>query len=111
MMNAEDVIMAYEDVARMSAEMLAAARTSRWDDLVLLEKHCANRVAALRDNEETIRLPADLRSRKLHMLQQILADDREIRDLTEPWMRQLSQIMSSITERNLSAAYGAVQAV
>lgn len=110
MMNAEEVIVAYEDVARITAEMLAAARSARWDELVCLEKHCANRVEALRNHEEPVRLPADMRNRKLRMLQQILADDREIRDITEPWMRHLSQVMSSINERSLTAAYGTVQA-
>ncbi len=110
MMNAEDVIVAYEDVARITAEMLAAARSSRWDELISLEQHCANRVRTLAQGESPVRLSGELRNRKIAMLRQILADDREIRDLTEPWMRQVSQVMSSITERRLSATYGGVQA-
>ncbi len=110
MMNAEDVIVAYEDVARIMTEMLTAARSARWEDLVSLEKHCANRVRTLSEQETPVRLPSALRNRKIAMLQQILADDREIRDLTEPWMRQLSLMMSAVTERRLSATYGGVQA-
>ena len=36
------------------------------------------------------------------------ADDRKIRDLTMPWMAQLSAMMSNAgTERRLANAYGA----
>ena len=45
---------------------------------------------------------------KEKQLKKILADDKEIRDITEPWMAQLSDLMkNSSTNRKLSNTYGA----
>ncbi len=107
MMNAEEAIVAYEDVAQITSQMLSAARDGLWDDLVVLEKRCASRVKTIAVNEAPAPLSRDLRERKLAVLRRILADDREIRDLTEPWMKQLDQLLHSTrTERKLSASYG-----
>lgn len=41
------------------------------------------------------------------LIKQILEDDRKIRDLTMPWMAQLSKLINSTgTERRLANAYG-----
>lgn len=110
MMNADEVIEVYADVVQITNKMLLAARNARWDDLVNLEQHCAQRIHELSYGEAPIQLPADLRNRKVDMLRKILADDREIRNLTEPWIKQVAQVMSSLTERNLNVAYGGIQA-
>lgn len=48
------------------------------------------------------------RQRKVALIKQILEDDRKIRDLTMPWMAQLSKLINSTgTERRLANAYGA----
>jgi flagellar protein FliT len=110
MMNAEDAILIYEDVANITTQMLQAARNARWDDLVHLEQYCANRVHSLATSEAPIKYPANLRNRKLSLLRDILADDREIRNLTEPWMQQLDKLLQATrTERKLSNAYGGQQ--
>lgn len=107
MMNPEDAILIYEDVADITTQMLHAARQAQWDDLVHLEQHCANRVHSLMEHEAPIKYPANMRSRKLSLLRSILADDREIRDLTEPWMQQLSKLLQNTrTEQKLSSTYG-----
>ncbi len=55
-------------------------------------------------------LTGESRVRKVQIIKKILADDREIRNLTEPWMAQLSRLINSTgTERKLSQAYGASQ--
>lgn len=53
-------------------------------------------------------LPEPLRQHKVELIQKILADDKEIRNLVEPWMQQLSALINSTgAERKLSRAYGA----
>lgn len=106
-MNGEEIIAAYESVAHISGQMLNAARTGAWDDLVSLETRCACHVKALEKDEIPIKLTGELRNRKIAVIKTILANDREIRVITEPWMQQLSNLMkSNITERKLSLTYG-----
>jgi flagellar protein FliT len=90
--SSEDVIGVYENVSRLTRQMLAAARSSDWDTLHRLERDCASQVSLLSDAQPPS-LSGDLRARKVRLLQSILADDREIRTITEPWMEQLSLLM------------------
>ncbi|MFD2272944.1 flagellar protein FliT [Undibacterium arcticum] len=56
------------------------------------------------------RCPARSGKKKVRIIRKILADDREIRIITEPWMAELSSLMNSAgTERKLSRVYGANQ--
>lgn len=106
-MNSEEVISLYESVARITKQMLAAARKGDWDQLAALESDCADHVHTLEASEAPVVLTAEMRNRKVAVIKQILSDDREIRHITEPWMAQLSSLInSSSTERKLSMTYG-----
>jgi len=108
MMNGDDVISMYESVCELTGEMLAAAQSGNWDALVELETRCASHVQVLRDGEGVARLSGERRSRKVAIIQTILAHDRAIRDLTSPWMARLGAMMQSTgAERRLANAYGA----
>jgi len=90
--SSEEVIDVYENVSQLTRQMLAAARSRDWDTLHRLERDCASQVSVLRDGQPHP-LSGELRARKVRLLQSILADDREIRTITEPWMDQLSLLM------------------
>lgn len=106
-MNSQEIISVYENVADLTGQMLDAARTGDWEQLSLLESRCSSQVETLRKSEKPAALPVPLRDRKVAIIKKILADDHEIRTITEPWMRQLSAMMTSTgTERKLSQAYG-----
>ena len=108
MMNNEQVLSLYEAMTDITGQMLAAARVRDWEYLAELESHCANHVEQLKKGETTAELPPPLRARKVKMLHQILAHDREIRDLTMPWMAELSNLINSTSaEARLAHAYGA----
>jgi len=108
MTNAE-VLTAYSAMAALTQKMVAAASTGDWDGLETLETQVAAHVATLRGNEEAVTLDAAERQQKLGLIKQMLDDDRQIRDLTMPWMAQLSKLINNTgTERRLAAAYGAV---
>jgi flagellar protein FliT len=111
MMTGEEVISLYETVADITDQMLTAARKGDWDLLASLESRCTNQVKILKLEDNPVTPVAGaLRERKIRIIQKILADDREIRNITESWMAQLSILMnSSSTERKLSKAYGARQ--
>ena len=107
-MNSEQIISIYEAVSDITGQMLEAAKTRDWENLAQLESHCASHVQTLKSSEPAAPLTGESRARKIRIIHQIMAHDREIRSLTEPWMAELSALMNSAgTERKLSRAYGA----
>ncbi|RJG15591.1 flagellar protein FliT [Massilia cavernae] len=109
MMTSQEVLSTYESMVELTEQMVAAASSSDWDRLVVLETRCAGHVEALRQNEAKVELNGDSRLRKVQCIKKLLDDDRKIRDLTMPWMTQLSALINNTgTQRRLAAAYGAV---
>ena len=109
MMNSDQVISLYETVSELTGKMLQAAETRDWENLAELESHCASKIQILKDGEAVAPLSGPIRLRKVAIIRQILAHDRQIRDLTAPWMAELSALINNTgTERRLSSAYGAV---
>lgn len=105
-MNSHEMISVYEAVAATMEEMLAAARNADWDQLALLETRCASHIATLKKDSEPAPLTSALREQKVEIIKKILADDREIRSITEPWMKRLSLMINSTgMERKLVQAY------
>jgi flagellar protein FliT len=91
-MNSTETLSMYEHIAGLTGQMAAAARNNDWDGLSRLEGKVAvhaERVSA----EGVTALSGAPRLRKIDLLKQILANDREVRCVTEPWMGQLSNIM------------------
>jgi flagellar protein FliT len=104
-----EVLTAYTAMAALTHQMVGAAAAADWDGLEELEQQVAGQVAQLRAGEEAVILDAAERQQKLGLIKQMLDDDRRIRDLTMPWMAQLSKLINNTgTERRLAAAYGAV---
>lgn len=107
-MNSEQVISIYETVCDITGNMLAAAQSRDWEKLVELESRCASHVATLKAGEAVVPLNGPTRARKVEIINKILSHDRQIRDLTSPWMAELSALINSAgTSRKLTAAYGA----
>ena len=111
MMNSEEVISLYETVSDITGKMLAAAQSRDGENLVALESDCASKIQVLKEGEPPAALSGPSRSRKIEIIHQIMAHDREIRNLTSPWMAQLANMINSTgAERRLSNAYGASHA-
>lgn len=109
-MDSQQILSTYEAVSALTGQMLDAAKVRDWHNLVRLESDCASHVRRLQDGEAAAPLSGESRARKVAIIHQILAHDRAIRDLTEPWMAQLSALMHNAgTERKLAAAYGVQQ--
>jgi flagellar protein FliT len=85
----------YEAIARASQSMLDAARGSDWNEVERLEQRCRTLIEAL--NEASLRAPLrpNDNRRRMELLQRILADDAQIRDCTDPWLKQLERLISS----------------
>ncbi len=109
-MNSEEVIAVYEAISNITGQMLNSARNGDWDQLAILESHCTRYVATLKHDEPPAAMTRDIREQKIRIIKKILADDREIRSLTQPWMEQLSALINTnLTQRKLVQAYGANQ--
>ncbi|MYM38412.1 flagellar protein FliT [Duganella qianjiadongensis] len=109
MMNHHDVLAVYAAMADLTEQMVMAAQRSDWDQLVLLEHACAAHVQTLREHDQGTPMRGAERERKIELIRQMLNADRQIRDLTMPWMAQLSKLLSaSGTERRVLNAYGSV---
>jgi flagellar protein FliT len=99
------IIEDYQRISSITEQMRAAAAAGEWDELVALEKRCAQEVAAIKPRDV---VPSDeeARKQKAALIKKILADDKAIRERTETWMQQLSGIMQSTrTEQKLQQSY------
>jgi flagellar protein FliT len=91
----------YEAIERASADMLAAARAGNWDEVVKLEgacvllisqlKHAAQEATGAADAEAQALAAAKAKSR---IMQRILVNDAEIRQLAEPWLQDLDDTLA-----------------
>jgi len=86
----------YEAIADASGGMLAAARRSDWNGLVAAERDCAASIDLLKSVQECAP-PLDPagRRRKVAILRKVLANDAEIRTLTQPWLARLQDMLSA----------------
>ena len=99
----------YEAIERASADMLAAARAGNWDDVVKLEGACVLLISQLKhqaqrpeDDAPTGRSLAgapevEAARVKSRIMQRILVNDAEIRQLAEPWLEDLDDTLAGRT--------------
>ena len=99
----------YEAIERASADMLAAARAGNWDEVVKLEGACVLLISQLRHQAQAgedaaadsaaaaAAVPATTREAakaKSRIMQRILVNDAEIRQLAEPWLQDLDDTLA-----------------
>ena len=90
----------YEAIERASAEMLTAARQGNWDEVVKLEGACVLLISQLKNAaQEPPAVQAAAQSKgaahaKSRIMQRILINDAEIRQLAEPWLQDLDDTLS-----------------
>lgn len=88
----------YEAIEHASQDMLNAARAGDWDTVVKLEGACAVLIAQLKHASEEHPLGPDEVALKSRIMQRILLNDAEIRNLAEPWINDLSRMMGGATD-------------
>src|SRR3954463_11174642 len=84
----------YEAIEKASQDMLEAARKGNWDHVVKLEGACAVLIAQLKNTAAETPLPPDEAQLKSRLMQRILINDAEIRQLAEPWLEDLDDILA-----------------
>ena len=84
----------YEAIEKASSDMLEAARTGNWDHVVKLEGACALLISQLKHAAAKQALGAEEAQLKSRIMQRILVNDAEIRQLAEPWLEDLDNLMA-----------------
>ena len=84
----------YEAIEQASVEMLAAARAGNWDQVVKLEGACVLLISQLKHAATKQPLPAEEAQLKSRIMQRILVNDAEIRQLAEPWLEDLDNLLA-----------------
>ncbi len=104
----QQIVERYRRMADASGRMLSAARVDDWDEVCKVEKECAELVSELARMGDLAPVDPTLRSQKLELMKRVLADDAEIRLLSQPWLRKLDTMMRGpATIDRLNRTYGA----
>ena len=108
-MGMQDTMTYYETMCRLTGIMADAARDNDWGLLGSLEQEVAvlrNHLQAEDASGITVDLDESQRFSKRELILRMLADDREIRRHTEPWMAGVRALLAgSAAERNVRKAY------
>lgn len=89
-----DLLKYYEAIERASADMLNAAKSGNWDEVVKLEGACVLLISQLKHAARNASLDADAAKTKSRIMQRILLNDAEIRHLAEPWLQDLDDTLA-----------------
>ena len=84
----------YEAIEQASRDMLRAAREGNWDHVVKLEGACAMLISQLRHAASKRTLGPEETRLKSRIMQRILVNDAEIRQLAEPWLDDLDHLIA-----------------
>ena len=93
MMTSNEVLSMYENLAGLTAKMSLAAQAGDWNTLTGLETQCASQASKAATGVPA--LSGASRLRKIDLLKQIMANDRAMRDVTEPWMSPIENAMAA----------------
>ena len=91
----------YQAIENASRQMLEAAQTENWDQVVRYEGACAVLIEQLRHKSQHEELTAEQRKDKARIMQRILRNDAEVRLLAEPWLSELDEFLSPQTAQRL----------
>jgi flagellar protein FliT len=88
----------YERIADITSLMLVAVRAKDWQKIAELEALCAIETKKITSTTPEPLTGAAL-DRKIASIHKILAHDREIRDLLNPWMLKMDALLSGKTTK------------
>ena len=91
------VLSYYEAIEQASADMLNAARAGDWNLVVKLEGACVLLISQLKQAARDMPLPQDEARLKSRIMQRILVNDAEVRNLAEPWLHDLDRVLQGKT--------------
>lgn len=87
----------YQAIEKASQDMLEAARDGNWDQVLKLEGACVLLISQLKHSAAEKPLARDEAQFKSRIMQRILVNDAEIRQLAEPWLDDLDALLAGRT--------------
>jgi hypothetical protein len=103
-------IAAYEQALELSRAMLDAAHKSDWDRLVALERERSRVIDHIRTTDMDPGRDLATLDRKRELILAIKQCDEQVQLATQDWMRELREVLGSIsTEQRLTRTYGPQQ--
>ena len=90
-----ELILQYESIAAASGRMLDAARSGAWEKMAATGDECRALIQQLDELEAKNGAwpDASWNRKRIRVLQRILRHDAEIRNLTQPWLVGLDQVL------------------
>jgi flagellar protein FliT len=88
-----ELITYYKAIEQASADMLAAARIGDWDQVVKLEGACVLLISQLKSAARAAEMDSETAKAKSRIMQRILVNEAEIRDLAEPWLSDIDRVI------------------
>lgn len=85
----------YQAIEQASQDMLEAARQGDWDQVLKLEGACVLLISQLKHRATERPLGADEAQFKSRIMQRILINDAEIRQLAEPWIAEIDDMLDA----------------
>jgi len=92
-MNANDVLAMYENLADLTGQMTHAAKAGDWHEFAQLNMEARAQAAPAVAGMPA--LTGANRLSKVALLKQLMANDRAIRDVTEPWDEQVDRALQA----------------
>jgi len=84
----------YHAIEAASMRMLIAAQQQDWEEMLRQQEACTVHIEQLRSAAQGEELSPAQRRERSGIMQRILANDAQIRLLTEPWMEQLEGLLN-----------------
>lgn len=106
-MDSSAIMQRYERALELTHAMLEAAQKSDWDRLEAEEKQRKALIDQLRVLDVSPARDPKTRQRKRELIRNIMQCDEQIEILTQDWMRELREVLGSISaEQKLARTYG-----
>ena len=95
MLNSQQTLSAYENILLLTQQMLEAAKIGDSQQMQALEDKFNQQIKSIKSAGGLVKLSGELRTKKVHLLNHILDNDRAIRDITDPWLKELSAFINN----------------
>ncbi len=107
MLDDTQLLEAYQQMADLSAGMLAATGEREWEALAEQERRQDALFALLQKADAGQRRPAEVLRRQQALIQQILANQSRRRELALEWRDSIGALLDSVdSARRIAKAYG-----
>ncbi len=96
MLNSEQTLCAFENILSITQQMLQSAKLSNSNNLHTFELKLLEQTECIKKAGGVVNLSGDDRFKKVELLQQILANDRDTRCITEPWLNDVHDYIHNV---------------